>query len=218
MLELFSCAGFSEGHVTGDLRSPCARQANRAIRSAAPWVHPISGTSGFEFFIYLWEKIQMHIVEGLLETELGVPMGTEYHQGLWKTETLFLQWLEVLEMPVVTVIAVSKPRCWQREVQTSGTPKGTWPAQEELRNWSVEETSLMCLRGSFVCLWRGEVVENASFQGVQRASLGKQLGPFPFSGDGAGEGNHSAQEKLAAVELHSLAPISPLKGVFRQNG
>lgn len=34
----------------------------------------------------------MHVVEWLLETEaeLHVPMGTEYYQGLWKIETLFL--------------------------------------------------------------------------------------------------------------------------------
>lgn len=43
---------------------------------------------GFSF-IY-GKKIQMHIVEGLLEIELGVPKGTEYHQGLGKIETLFL--------------------------------------------------------------------------------------------------------------------------------
>lgn len=34
----------------------------------------------------------MHVVGWLLETEaeLDVPVGTEYHQGLWKIETLFL--------------------------------------------------------------------------------------------------------------------------------
>lgn len=119
-------------------------------------------------------------------------------------------------MPVVTVIVGSKPCCQHREAQTTGTPKGTGPAQKELRYWSAEETSLMCLRGSSVCLCIGEVVEDASFQGVQRASLGTELGPFPYSRHGAGEGNHSAQEKLAAVELHFL-PISPLKEVLRQN-
>lgn len=60
--------------------------------------------------------------------------------------------------------------------------------------------------------------EDASFQGVQRASSGTELGPFPYSRDGAGEGSLSAQEKLAAVQLHFLVPISPLKGVLRQNG
>lgn len=119
-------------------------------------------------------------------------------------------------MPIVTVIVGRKPRCRHRDVQATGTPRG--PAQEELRCWSVEETSLTCLRGSFVCLCTGEVVEDASFQGVQRASLGKELGPFPYSRDGAGEGNCSAEEKLAAVELHFLIPISPSKGVLRQNG
>lgn len=45
---------------------------------------------GFSFIC--GKKIQIHVVEWLLETEaeLDVPMGTEYHQGLWKTETLFL--------------------------------------------------------------------------------------------------------------------------------
>lgn len=121
-------------------------------------------------------------------------------------------------MPIVTVVVGSKPRCRQQEAQTTGAPKGTRPVQEELRFWSAEETSLMCLKGSFVCLCSGEVVEDASFQGVQRASLGKELGPFPYSRDGAGEGNHSAQEKVAAVDLRFLVPISPLKGVLRQNG
>lgn len=119
-------------------------------------------------------------------------------------------------MPIVTEIVGSKPRCQHQEVQTTGAPRE--PEQEELRCWSVEETSLMCLRGSFVCLCIGEVVEDASFQGVQRVSLGKELGPFPYSRDGAGEGNCSAQEKLAAVELHFPIPISHLKGVLRQNG
>lgn len=32
MLELFSCAGFSEGHQAGNLRSPSARQAYKAIK------------------------------------------------------------------------------------------------------------------------------------------------------------------------------------------
>lgn len=59
-----------------------------------------------------------------------------------------------------------------------------------------------------MCLCIGEVVEGASFHGVQKAFLGAELGPFPYSRDGAGEGNRSAQEKLAAVELHFLIPIS----------
>lgn len=120
-------------------------------------------------------------------------------------------------MPIVTVIVGSKPCCGHQEAQTTGTLEGTRPAQEELRYWAAEENSLMCLRGSFVCLCVGEVVEDASFQGVQRACLGTELGPFPYSRDGAGEGNCSAQEKLAAVQLHFLVPISPLKGVLRQN-
>lgn len=69
-----------------------------------------------------------------------------------------------------------------------------------------------------MCLCIAEVLEDASFQGVQGASLGKELGPFPYSRDGAGKGNHSAQEKFAAVELHFLVRISSLKGVLRQNG
>lgn len=69
-----------------------------------------------------------------------------------------------------------------------------------------------------MCLCIAGVVENASFQGVKKAALETELGPFPYSRDGAGEGNHSAQEKLAAVELHFLVSISPLKEVLRQNG
>lgn len=88
------------------------------------------------------------------------------------------------------------------------------------RSWGTGQLKKiqLCLRGSFVRLCIGEVVEDASFQGVQRASLGRELGPFLYSRDGAGEGNHSAQEKLAAVQLHFFIPISPLKGVLRQNG
>lgn len=57
------CQAGLQGHLAG---SPLgALQPGR--------LHPASGTSGFGFFIYLWEKIQMHIVEQLLETELGVP-------------------------------------------------------------------------------------------------------------------------------------------------
>lgn len=70
MLELFSCAVFSEGHLAGNLRSPSARQAYKAIKIGSPSgalqpgrLHPASRTSGFEVFIYLWEKIQMHGVE-----------------------------------------------------------------------------------------------------------------------------------------------------------
>lgn len=121
-------------------------------------------------------------------------------------------------MPIVTVTEGSKPVCRHRETQTTDAPKGTRPVQEELRDWSAEETSLMCLRCSFVCLCIGEVVEDASFHSVQKAFLGAELGPSPSSRDGVGEGNHSAQENLAAVELHFRIPMSPLKGVLRQNG
>lgn len=120
-------------------------------------------------------------------------------------------------MPTVIVLGI-KPCCGHQETQSTGAPKGTQPAQEELRYWSAEGNSLICLRGSIVCLCIGEVVEEASFQGVQRASLGIEVGPFPYSGDGAGAGNCFAQQKVAAVQLHFLVPVSPLKGVLRKNG
>lgn len=104
---------------------------------------------------------------------------------------------------------------WHQEAQTTGIPKGTRPAQEELRHWSAEETSDVSER--FFCVPVHRRVEDASFQSVKRTSLETELGPFPFSRGGVGEGNRSAQEKLAAVELHFLVPISPLKGVLRQN-
>lgn len=70
MFELFSHAGFSEGHLTGNLRSPSAWQPYRAISLAAPRV-PCSQAECIQpleqvdlgFFPYLWEKIQMHVVE-----------------------------------------------------------------------------------------------------------------------------------------------------------
>lgn len=80
-------------------------------------------------------------------------------------------------MPIVTVTVGSKAVC---RIGRHRRSKGTRPAQEQLRDWSAEETSLMCLRG-FVCLCIGEVVEDASFHGVQRASLGTELGPFSYS-------------------------------------
>lgn len=120
-------------------------------------------------------------------------------------------------MPIVTVIVGSEPCCGHQEAPTTGAPEGARPAGEELRYWSAEENSLMCLRGSFVCLCIGEVVEDASFQGVHRACLGTELGPFSYSRDGAREGNRSAQEKVAAVQLHFLIPMSPSKGDLRQN-
>lgn len=47
----------------------------------------------------------------------------------------------------------------------------------------------------------------------RRLFLGAELGPFPYSRHGVGEGNHSAQEKLAAVELHFSSP-SAFEGSF----
>lgn len=50
-------------------------------------------------------------------------------------------------MPINILIVGSKPRCQPQKVQTTGALEGTQPAQE-LTRWSVEETSLMCPRGS----------------------------------------------------------------------
>lgn len=55
-------------------------------------------------------------------------------------------------MPINILIVGSKPCCQHQKVQTTGALEGTQPAQEELTCWSVEETSLMCPRGSCVPL------------------------------------------------------------------
>ena len=98
-------------------------------------------------------------------------------------------------MPINIQIVGSKPRCQHQKGRTTGALKGTQPAQEEVTCWSVEEISPMCLRGSCVCLCVGETVGDASFRGVQRASVGQELEPFPYSTDGAGEGNGSLLPK-----------------------
>lgn len=119
-------------------------------------------------------------------------------------------------MPINILIAGSKPRCQHQKVQTTGALEGTQPAQEELTCWSVEETSPMCPRGSCVCLCIGEMVADASFRGVQRASVGQELGPFPYSTDGAGKGNHSLLPKKNVPLLNYI--FLPPSTLFRQNG
>lgn len=146
---------------------------------------------------------------------MGVPTGTEYHQGL--RQTLFLRVVGATgdcysnygEQAMLSASGGTDPK-------EDTTSTGEAEVLKKLR--PVEETSLMCLRGSFVCLCIGEVVEDGPSEVSKRVSLGEALGPFPYSRGGAREGNHSAQEKLAAVELHFLIPISLLKGVLRQNG
>lgn len=113
-------------------------------------------------------------------------------------------------MPIVTVIVASGGT--DHRLSHGDTPSaGGVEVLVSWRNFTVVSERF------FVCLCIGGMVEDASFQGVERASLETELGPFPYSRDWAGEGNHSAQEKLAAVELHFLVPISALKGVLRQN-
>lgn len=122
-------------------------------------------------------------------------------------------------MTIKILIVGSKPRCWHQAEQTAGVLKGAQPAQQEWTCWSGDETSLMCPRSSCVCLCIGEVVGDACFRGVQRVSVGRELGPFPYSADGAGEGNHSllSEKNVLLLNSHFVASTSPLQGVFRQN-
>lgn len=51
-------------------------------------------------------------------------------------------------------------------------------------------------------------------------SVGQELGPFPYSTDGAGEGNYSllSKKNVLLLNSHFLASTSLLQEVFRQNG
>lgn len=123
-------------------------------------------------------------------------------------------------MPINILVVGSKPCCQHEEVQTTGTREGTQPVQEELTCWSAEETWPMCLRGSCACLCLAEVVGDVSFWGVQRASVGQELGPFPCSAEGAGEGNRSLlpEKNLLLLNCIFLPPPALWRGVFRQDG
>lgn len=70
---------------------------------------------------------------------------------------------------------------------------------------------LVSRRGSCVRLCVGEVVGDASSRGVQRASVGQELGPSPYSTDGAGEGNRSLPpEKNMLLLNYIFLPPSAL--------
>lgn len=108
-------------------------------------------------------------------------------------------------MPMNTLI-VRSTLCFQ-EVQTTDTLEGTQPAQGEMTYGSVEAPG-MCPRGPCVCLC---VVRWWEMPPPEVPSVGQELGPFPCSTKGAGEGNRSLLlEKNSPLFNSILLPLSAL--------